>query len=105
LLWLLIVLQWLHVLSGIFWFGSAMMTDFVLVPMLKSIPAEARASWLKVFATRYGRLAGALGGATILFGILRGIAGGVFGEITSAYGLTWIAAIVVGFPSPQSGAR
>jgi uncharacterized membrane protein len=96
MLWVLIVVQWLHVLGGIFWFGSAMMTDFVLVPMLKSVPAEARTSWLQVFATRYGRIVGPVGGATILLGILRGVFGGVFGQITSAYGLTWIAAIVVG---------
>jgi uncharacterized membrane protein len=95
-LWVLIVVQWLHVLGGIFWFGSAMMTDFVLVPMLKSVPAEARSAWLKVFASRYGRLVGPIGGATIVLGVLRGIFGGVFSEITSAYGLTWIAAIVVG---------
>jgi uncharacterized membrane protein len=96
LLWLQIVLQWLHVLGGIFWFGSAMMTDFVLVPMLKAVPIEARQAWLKVFASRYGRIVGPVGGFTILFGILRGAFGGVFSVIGSAYGLSWIAAIVVG---------
>jgi uncharacterized membrane protein len=96
MLWLIIALQWLHVLGGIFWFGSAMLTDFVLVPMLKSVPAQARSAWLKVFSSRYGRIVAPIGALTILLGILRGIAGGVFSEINSAYGLTWIAAIVVG---------
>ena len=97
MLWLLIALQWLHVLGGIAWFGSAMLTDLVLFPMLTSMSAQTRAEWLKAFARRYGGLIGAVGGLTILLGIVRGIAGGVFSEITSAYGLTWIAAIVVGF--------
>ena len=97
MLWLLIVLQWLHVLAGILWFGSSMLTDFVLFPMLRGLSPQTRTEWLREFAAHYGRLIGAVGGLTILLGIARGIAGGVFGQITSAYGLTWIAAIVVGF--------
>jgi uncharacterized membrane protein len=95
-LWLLIVVQWLHVLGGILWFGSSMLSDFVLLPMLRTVSPATRTEWLRVFASRYGRLVGPIGGLTILLGILRGILAGVFSQLTSAYGLTWIAAIVVG---------
>jgi uncharacterized membrane protein len=95
LLWLLIVLQWLHVLGGIIWFGASMLTDFVLFPMLRSLSPSTRSEWLRAFTARYGGAIGAIGGLTVLLGIGRGIAGGVFSVIGQPYGLTWIAAIVV----------
>jgi uncharacterized protein (DUF2062 family) len=34
-------------------------------------------------------------GGTIIFGIARGIAGGVLSAFTTPYGLTWIAALLL----------
>jgi hypothetical protein len=34
--------------------------------------------------------------ATVTLGILRGIAGGVLGELDSLYGRTWLAALAIG---------
>ncbi len=95
MLWLLIALQWLHILAGIFWFGSAMTVHLVAFPAFHRFEPQTRRSVIEAFAARYGRLVGAIAGLTILLGILRGITGGVLGAFGSPYGLTWLAAIVL----------
>jgi uncharacterized membrane protein len=40
--WLLATLQWLHILGGVFWFGSVLTGDFLLLPTLRSLRAETR---------------------------------------------------------------
>ncbi len=95
MLWLLIALQWLHILAGIFWFGSAMTVHLVAFPSFHRFEPQTRRTVIEAFAARYGRLVGVVAGVTILLGILRGIAGGVLGGLGSPYGLTWLAAIVL----------
>ena len=34
-MWGLIIIQWLHVLLGIFWFGSVLYLDFVVIPAVR----------------------------------------------------------------------
>ncbi len=96
MLWVLIALQWLHILAGIFWFGTAMTAHVVAFPAFSTFPPPTRRAIIEAFAARYGRLVGAVAGLTILLGILRGISGGVLNVLTSPYGLTWTAAIVLG---------
>jgi uncharacterized membrane protein len=95
-LWVLIALQWLHILAGIFWFGSAMTAHLIAFPAFSTFQPETRRSIIEAFAARYGRLVGLVAGLTILLGILRGLTGGVLNVLTSPYGLTWAAAIVLG---------
>jgi uncharacterized membrane protein len=92
----LIALQWLHILAGIFWFGSAMTAHLVAFPAFSPFQPETRRSSIEAFAARYGRLVGAFAGLTTLLGILRGLTGGVLNVLTSPYGMTWAAAIVLG---------
>ena len=94
-LWVLIGLQWLHILGGIFWFGSAMTVHLIAFPAFRKFPPEARRAIIEALAARYGRLVAVVAGLTILLGVLRGVAGGVFDGLTSSYGLTWIAAIIL----------
>ena len=47
----------------------------------------------------------AVAGATILFGIIRGLVGGVWSMLESAYGLTWIASLLLGIGLAFVGAR
>lgn len=94
-LWVLILLQWLHILAGIFWFGSAMTVSIVAFPAFRKFQPETQRAIIEAFAARYGRLVAAVAGLTIILGILRGLAGGVLSVLTTAYGLTWMAAIVL----------
>ncbi len=94
-LWVLILLQWLHILAGIFWFGSAMTASIVAFPAFRKVQPETQRAIIEAFAARYGRLVAAVAGLTIILGILRGLAGGVLSVLTTAYGLTRIAAIAL----------
>jgi uncharacterized membrane protein len=95
-MWSLIVIQWLHVLLGIFWFGSALCVDFVVLPALMTLPLEQQRTVSKpltVFSDRVVLPAAIL---VILLGLIRGI---VFGPVRSlgfvfgtAYGITFLIA-------------
>jgi uncharacterized membrane protein len=93
MLWFLIALQWLHILAGIFWFGSAMTASIVAFPAFREFQPETQRAIIERFAARYGRLVAVVAGVTLILGILRGLAGGVLSVLTTPYGLTWTAAI------------
>ena len=96
--WLQFVVQWLHVLLGILWFGAALYTDVVLIPAISHMSLERQreiGAALGVRGTAVFRIVAPL---IILLGFLRGT---VFGPIksldvlTTAYGLTWLVALLV----------
>lgn len=93
-----IAIQWLHVLGGIFWFGGTLFSNFVVVPAVMRISPAAQ----QEFGNAIGRTAQIIrpiSYATIVLGILRGTVWGpikgadvLFG---TAYGITWLVALVV----------
>jgi uncharacterized membrane protein len=98
--WLIIVVQWLHVFSGIFWFGSRLVVTFVLLPTMSRIPQAKQQAFLAELYRHFVRVEPFLGIATIVLGFLRGT---VFGWIVgldvafgTTYGLTWTTALVLG---------
>lgn len=96
---LLVLVQWLHILMGITWFGGYIFMDFALWPaLLRRPPTEAQAT-LSAIVPYVGRLMAASGTLVVLLGIIRGT---VFGPIksldylfTTAYGITWLVALFV----------
>ncbi|HET7685240.1 MAG TPA: hypothetical protein VFM19_02405, partial [Candidatus Limnocylindria bacterium] len=36
--WVVIVVQWLHVLLGILWFGNALVLDVIVIPAINRLP-------------------------------------------------------------------
>src|ERR1700730_7735101 len=105
MVWLLAGLHLLHVLGGIFWFGSLMMNLFVVLPALRSLPPDAQVTWQRAASRRYGRIIAPVAALTIVLGIGLGIAGGVLGALGTPYGVTWLVAIVLGAAVAASGAR
>ena len=101
----LIAVQWLHVLGGIFWFGSTVTNHVIVVPAITSQPRESQKAWWRSYSSRYGQLIAAAAGATILLGTIRGLVGGVWSILGSAYGLTWIASLLLGVGLAFVGAR
>lgn len=96
-IWFLAALQWLHVLGGIFWFGSVLTSDVILLPTLRNLRAETREEFFRAFVNGAGpKIVGWVASATIVLGVIRGIVGGVLGNLPSPYGVTWIGAFVVG---------
>lgn len=105
MLFLLIVTQWLHVLAGIVWFGSSVTNHAIVLPAIKAQPAESQKVWMRAISSRYGPTIAVVAGLTILLGLLRGLTGGVLAALGSAYGLTWIASLLLGIGLAFVGAR
>ncbi|HEX9270091.1 MAG TPA: hypothetical protein VF998_09620 [Candidatus Limnocylindria bacterium] len=94
---LVAAIQWLHVLFAVFWFGSQMYATAVLWPEMRKLPPEhdqALLADLRRGRARRFTITVAIG--TVGLGILRGIAGGVLGALETPYGITYLAAAVVG---------
>ena len=102
---LLIAVQWVHVLGGIFWFGSTLTSNVVVIPAIKAQTAESQQGWWRSYSSSYGKLIAAVAGTTIVFGIIRGLLGGVWSALGSPYGLTWIASLLLGIGLAFVGAR
>jgi hypothetical protein len=94
---LVIVLQWLHVLFGIFWFGSQMYGDLTIKPQIAKLPDGVREEFSRGLGAGLARrITVVTATGTVLLGALRGIAGGVLDVLGTAYGLTWLAALAIG---------
>lgn len=96
--WVLVGVQWLHVLLGIFWFGAILYSDFILIPALNTLPLGTQKTIGAAIGARAGRILPPVAMAVLLLGIVRGT---VFGPIKSLealgtpYGITWSVALVV----------
>jgi uncharacterized membrane protein len=93
------VTEFLHIFAEIFWFGSVLYSDFILIPSLMSLPpATARPASLTL-VTRSDRVMPGVAIGVIVLGFIRGT---VFGPIKSVdvlvnthYGITWLVALIL----------
>jgi hypothetical protein len=96
--WLQFVVQWLHVLLGILWFGAALFTDVVLIPAINHMSLEKQREIGAAVGARGTAVFRVVGLLVIGLGFIRGT---VFGPIkslevlTTAYGITWLVALLV----------
>ena len=94
---LIYLLQWLHVLFGIFWFGSQLYLDLSIRPAIARLTPDAAAVMNDALGTGLARrITVVTSTGTVLLGALRGIAGGVLDALDTLYGLTWLAAFALG---------
>jgi hypothetical protein len=94
---LLVALQWLHVLFATAWLGSQIYLDTTVHRAVNNLPPEPRAAVSADLGTgRARRITLAIVTGTILFGFLRGALGGVFSELSTLYGVTWLLALALG---------
>ena len=107
--WAQFVIQWLHVLLGILWFGYALSMFFLVSPALAEMP-EGQG---RITNARIGEIGKKVfpfvGMAVLLLGVVRGT---LFGPIDSlevlfgtAYGWTWLVALVTTIALFVTGAR
>lgn len=93
----IIVLQYLHVLFGIFWFGSQMYFDLTVRAAAASLDPAAREQFDRSTGTgRARRITVFVATATVALGAVRGMAAGVLDQLTTPYGVTWLAAFAIG---------
>jgi len=95
-----IVVQWLHVLGGIFWFGSSLYAASIFAPTLMSLPPQIAGPVFAASVKRTAVVLETVGGMTILLGVIRGT---LFGPVQSfsflfgtTYGITWAVALLLG---------
>ncbi|HEX9036998.1 MAG TPA: hypothetical protein VF808_08420 [Ktedonobacterales bacterium] len=95
---LLIIVQWLHVLGGILWFGGTLYINLILIPAVLPLSREKQqeiAAHVSPLTTRVLRPTAIL---VIALGVIRGT---VLGQLHSAqdvlgttYGRTWLVALI-----------
>jgi hypothetical protein len=92
-----IVVHGLHVFSGVFWLGTVLFTRGMLFPALRELPGNTDAVVRGALVSdRNRRITYTVATATVGLGLLRGILDGVFGRLTTTYGLTYLTAAIVG---------
>ena len=91
------IVHYIHVFLGIFWFGTILYSRLVLGPAYRTLPKETEAAIRRAMvsgnARRYTYV---FAYGTVIFGIIRGAITGVFSELNTAYGITYLAALVIG---------
>jgi putative copper export protein len=93
----LAALQWLHVLCAVLWFGSILFSNLVLFPELRRLrPDQESAVLHRLRSGRGRRITLAMASGTVGLGIIRGITGGVLSSLDTPYGMTFLAAAVIG---------
>lgn len=105
MIWLLAGLTFFHVLAAIGWWGSTATLQFLVVPAAERLGADEQAAWWRSLTAITKVWIAPVAGLTILLGIARGVAAGVFGYLGTPYGYTWIAALVLGIALAAWGAR
>jgi uncharacterized membrane protein len=97
--WIVVVVQWLHVLLGILWFGNALVLDVIVIPAINRLPIVAQREVASHIGSRATPIFHVVVPAIILLGIIRGTVLGPIKSVDlllgSAYGLTWLTALVV----------
>ena len=104
-----IVVQWVHVLAAILWFGGSVFFSLLLMPNIGVLPPEQQRRFGRAITPKLKTFFSATAGIVMLFGIIRGTLLGpikgldiLFG---TAYGLTWLAALIVTIGLAVLGAR
>ncbi len=96
--WVVFGVQWLHILLGILWFGNSLVLAVVIIPALNHLPITAQREFGAYLGERGEQVFLVVGPAVILLGIIRGtLLGPIKGAdilFGSAYGITWLVALV-----------
>ena len=91
-----VLVQLLHVLSGVMWIGGGFYTLFVQTPALMAVPGPARGPALAQIAPRQVWYLLRLGEVTIATGLLNVFASGKAQLLQDVFGSRWAIAIAVG---------
>jgi hypothetical protein len=96
--WLVIVVQWMHVLLGIIWFGNSLILALILIPTLNGLPLPIQRDVGGRYGERSSRIIDVIAPLIIILGFVRGTLLGpidaVADVVGSAYGLTWLVALL-----------
>jgi uncharacterized membrane protein len=106
--WGVFVVQWLHVIAAITWFGAVIYTDFILIPAITTLPPREQRTAGTAIGNQSTKVIIGAAAAVIVLGFLRGT---VWGRIHSLdalatpYGLAWLLALVLSLVAFYWGLR
>jgi uncharacterized membrane protein len=95
--WLQFVAQWLHVVLGIFWFGTTLAMNIIVIPAVMKLPLDRQREIGGAIGQVANRIMPKAAMGVIALGFLRGT---VFGQIhsldalTTTYGITWLVGLI-----------
>ena len=96
---LLLLVQWLHILTGIAWFGGYIFLDFVLWPTLLRLPDQQATFTYAMLSKFAGPMMATSGSLVVLLGVARGTWLGPIKSFSflfgSSYGITWLLALAI----------
>ena len=91
------IVHWLHVFFGVFWFGTILYTRLILFPSLATLPKDKEQAVREAMLQGRGRQFTMLFAyGTVILGIVRGAMTGIFARLDTAYGITYLAALLIG---------
>jgi uncharacterized membrane protein len=97
--WVVVAVQWLHVLLGIFWFGNALVLDVIVIPAINRLPIVRQREISSYIGSRATPIFHVVVPSIIALGFIRGTLLGPIKSVDallgSAYGLTWLTALSV----------
>ena len=97
--WVVVVVQWLHVLLGILWFGNALVLDVIVIPAINRLPIVAQREVSSYIGSRATPIFHVVVPLIILLGLIRGTFLGPIKTVEfllgSSYGLTFLTALGV----------
>lgn len=97
--WLTVGVQWGHVLLGILWFGNTLTLDVIVIPALNRLPIVTQREISSQIGARATPIFKVVVPAVIVLGIIRGTVLGPIDTVEdifgTAYGLTWLAALLL----------
>jgi uncharacterized membrane protein len=96
--WVTFAVQWLHVLLGIIWFGYSLAMAIFVIPVISSLPIPVQRQIGARLGSRTEPILDVLVPTIVVLGVIRGTVLGpirsVADAFTTAYGITWLVALV-----------
>ena len=93
-----IVIQWVHVLLGIIWFGYSLALAIFVIPALSRQPIPAQRQMGIALGERATPIIDVLAPSIAVLGFIRGTFLGPIDSVadvfTTAYGITWLVALI-----------
>jgi uncharacterized membrane protein len=97
--WVTFSVQWLHVLLGIVWFGYSLALAIFFIPAISRLSIPTQRQIGAALGERAKPIIDVVAPAILVLGIIRGTVLGpirsVEDAVTTAYGITWLVAIVM----------
>ncbi|GCE29778.1 hypothetical protein KDA_52620 [Dictyobacter alpinus] len=98
-MWLTLIIQWFHVLLGIFWFGSVLYLNVIVIPTILRFPVEQQRIITVPLGAFTERILTPVSILVILLGIVRGTVLGPIHDLSfllgTSYGITFLVAMLM----------